>query len=623
MTSPSRTQATAAGVVLLELLVLAAYLPALSAGFVWDDDVALIQNPLIPARNGLWKIWTQPSAIPRETHYWPLFYTSFWLECRLWGFLPFGYHLTNVVLHLINTLLFWRLLQRLKVPGAWIAAAVFGLHPVHVESVAWIVARKDLLSTAFYFLAFLAWLRFEERGSKGSYAAALVLFACGMLSKSIVVSLPAALAACVWWRKGRIDRRDAAFLAPFFVLALAIALADFAFSRCVGAPSAFPLSFPDRLAIAGRALWFYAGKIVWPRGLVAVYPRWATDPRWARNLMFPLSAALVAGVLWGLRRRIGRGPFAAVFLFAATLGPMLGFIDFDFMRLSFVADRFQYLASASPIALIAAGLAKGAERLGRQCGQWVLTGTLCLVLPILGFLTWRQSALYRNSEALFRHNVEVNPEAWLAHDSLATALLRRGARAEAIKRYRQALNLYPENPTALNNLGSTLAEGGQSEEAIRCFREALRLEPGFAKAHFNLGRVLEAQSPQGAAEAAAHYRRVLAVDPTWAPALERLAWILATHPDPAVRDPQRALELARKLSEGSRHEDPRHLDVLAAAQAAAGLFDQARETAQRALELVAGQAEQEELAKALRKRIESYSLGRPYREGRQNGMASD
>jgi tetratricopeptide (TPR) repeat protein len=622
MTSPSRTQATAAGVVLLELLVLAAYLPALGAGFVWDDDVALTENPLIPARDGLWRIWTQPSAIPRETHYWPLFYTSFWLECRLWGFLPFGYHLTNVVLHLINTLLFWRLLRRLKVPGAWIAAAVFGLHPVHVESAAWIVARKDLLSAAFYFLAFLAWLRFEERGRKGSYAAALVLFACGMLSKSIVVSLPAALAACVWWRKGRIDRRDAGFLAPFFILALALALGDLAFSRRVGAPSAFPLSFPDRLVVAGRALWFYAGKIVWPRGLVAVYPRWATDSRSVWDLLFPLSAALVAGVLWGVRRRIGRGPFAAAFLFAATLGPMLGFIDFDFMRLSFVADRFQYLASASPIALLAAGLAKSAVRLGEERGHWILTGTLCLLLPTLGSLTWRQSAFYRNSEALFRHNVEVNPDAWLAHDSLATALLQRGARAEAIKHYRQALSLYPENPTALNNLASALAEGGQSEEAIRCFREALRLEPGFPRAHFNLARTLEAQSPQAAAEAAAHYRKALAADPAWPPPLERLAWILATHPDPAVRDPQLALELAQKLSEGSRHEDPRHLDVLAAAQAAAGLFDRARQTAQRALDL-ASRTGQEELAKALHERIESYALGRPYLQGRRNGTDPD
>ena len=214
----------------LVLLVAAAYAPAFLAGFVWDDRI-FTESRAVRDWSGLWKIWFafSPRAIRNEGHYWPLVHTTFWIEHKLWGFAPAGYHAVNVLLHAANTVLLWRLAGRLEVPGAWAIAAVFAVHPLHVESVAWVIERKDLLSALFYLAAVSAWLRFSESGGRKHYLLALVLFVLGLLCKSIVVTLPAALLICHWWKRGRVGGADLLRLAPFFAVGIAVAAADTAF----------------------------------------------------------------------------------------------------------------------------------------------------------------------------------------------------------------------------------------------------------------------------------------------------------------------------------------------------------------------------------------------------------
>ena len=291
----------------LALLVVVSYFPALQGGFVWDD-VIFAEEPVIHSPGALRSIWFSPSDID-ENHYWPLVYTSFWLEHRLWGLQPAGYHAVNILLHLLNCLLLWRLLLRLKVPGALLIAMVFAVHPLHVESVAWIIERKDVLSALFYLGAVLAWLRFVEVERVGHYLLVALLFAAGLLSKSVVVTLPLALLIVQWWRSGRVTLLDLLRVAPLMVIGVAITAADLAFYRERN-PLELGYTLAERMLIAGRALWFYAGKLMWPAELAVIYPLWEIDARSLAGWGYVAAAAGLALALWLLRERLGRGPLA-------------------------------------------------------------------------------------------------------------------------------------------------------------------------------------------------------------------------------------------------------------------------------------------------------------------------
>ena len=298
----------------------------------------------------------------QEAHYWPLTYTTFWLEHKIWGLEPAGYHVVNVLLHLLNSLLVWRLLLRLAVPGAWVAAAVFVVHPVHVESVAWIIERKDVLSGLFYLAAVLVWLRFLQQPRPWRYGLALLLFATGLLSKSIVVTLPAALLIMSSGGRRTASRRG-----------ICSAWRHSSWWRCSSRQSTSPqfssmhsllnYSLPERMLVASRALWFYAGKLAWPTDLAVIYPQWDIslgDP-WA--WLYLAGATALAATLWFMRHRVGRGPLAGALFFAVTLSPVLGFVNHGYMKYSFVADRFQYLAGIGVIAVLIGAAVHGASRL--------------------------------------------------------------------------------------------------------------------------------------------------------------------------------------------------------------------------------------------------------------------
>lgn len=502
----NRRRAVLAGVA-LGLLAVAPYLPAVPGEFLWDDaaftDAAAVREP-----SGLADIWFSPTALENEGHYWPLVYTTFWLEHRLWGFDPVPFHLTNLLLHLLNTLLLWRLFRRFAIPGAWVAAAVFAVHPVHVESVAWVIERKDVLSALFYLTAASAWLRFVETPRTRTYVLSLGLFTAGLLSKSIVVTLPAALLIAGWWRRGRVLASDLRRLAPFAFVAVVVTLADLSF-YAGREPLAFGFSFVERALLAARALWTYALKLVWPSPLPVIYPQWEVGAADPLGWLALLAAPALAAALWFGRRRFGRGPLAGALFFAVTLSPVLGFVDYGYLQFAFLADRYQYLASIGlTTALVAGAAAFAARRPGAvTVGARTAAGVL---LALLGVLTWRQAGIYRNEITFFSHIVAENPEARAAHRNLTIALLAADRPEEALETGRVALDREPDSADDLNNLGLALLRLERFEEAADYFERTRTVDPRYPNAAQNLAETLRKQGRYE--EAVAAYREVLAID---------------------------------------------------------------------------------------------------------------
>ena len=512
---------------ILALLALLVFLPALRAGFIWDDD-ALTANPALGSWSGLLTIWRSPSLMPHEQHYWPMVYSSFWLEHRFAGLRPFLYHLDNILLHGAACVLLWRVLRRLAVPGAWLAAALFAVHPVHAESVAWVIERKDVLSGVFYMAASLAFLRFDAlpatlRRRWAWYGLSLALFAAALLSKSTVITLPVALALLLWLRRGRLARRDLLILAPLALLALAVTALDLSIYHGLRGAMNSGLNFPERALMAGGSLWRYLAKLAWPHPLATFYPKWqvalANPLSW-----FPILTwvGLLTG-LWLARRRIGRGPFAGLAFFTLTLAPALGLIDFDFLRLSWLANRFQYLASAGPLALAAAGLTLLARRFRLPVAARAV-GALALLAP-LGVLGHRQASCYRDSVTLFQASAAAYPECWPAYFNLEWALMQEGRAAEAVAVFARMRERMPQpDYRQTHEMAVALDRQQQSKEAEKYYRETVQLNPDFLDGRISYGAFLTAQGRLREAEM--HYAEALRLDPDHPAALNNLGNLL-------------------------------------------------------------------------------------------------
>jgi len=501
---------------------LAAYAPAWHGGMLWDDDAHITRAELRPV-SGLWRIWTELGATQQ---YYPVVHSAFWMQYRLWGENTLGYHLCNIFLHALAAFLAALILRRLQVPGAWLAAAIFALHPVHVESVAWITELKNTLSGALYLGAALAYLRFDEERRRTLYALALVLFLLALLSKTVTATLPAALLVVFWYRRGILRwKRDVLPLAAFFVLGAGAGLLTAWVERAlIGAEGAeFRFSLIERFLIAGRAIWFYLGKLAWPSDLIFIYPRWRISQEVWWQYLYPLAFVGLLAALWGLRRRF-RGPLAALLLFCGTLFPALGFFNVYPFVFSFVADHFQYLASLGVIALGAAGLTLLSRRLRLPGG---LAAPAALVLAgVLGGLTWAQSRQYADAETLYRATIERNPSCWMAYNNLGYLKLQGipGEPAAALAPIEEALRLRPAYPGAHNNLGLALQKLGRTGEAVTHYREALRLRPDFPEAAHNLGVALESLGRPG--QAAEVYAQALKLHPKSAGLHDRLGQAL-------------------------------------------------------------------------------------------------
>jgi tetratricopeptide (TPR) repeat protein len=508
----------------LVLVTFAAYTPVWHAGFIWDDDDHLTANHAVAASNGLKMIWSSLHT----SRYYPLTLTTFWFERRLWGLDPRPYHLVNIALHAANGVLIFLLLRRWRIPGAWLAAMLWLLHPVNVESVAWITELKNTQSGLFFFLSILGFLRFDAGKNHRWYVLALACGLAAMLSKPSTVVLPVVLLLCVWWERGILQRADIMRVIPFFTMALGMSALTVAEQRgmVLGAGTTeWQLGPAERLGIAGKAVWFYAAKAVWPVRLTFVYPRWDMD---ASSPLFwaPLAAVVAVGViLW--KRRSLPGCRAALFgwaFFLVALGPVLGFFDVFYFRYSYVADHFQYLACLGLISLAAStgtAICKRAGRRGRDLG----TVAAAIALLVLGASTWRQARIYQDLKTLWGDTLMKNPQCWLAHNNLGLVLESLGRVQEAIGHYEQALRIRPDYAEAHYNLGNTQAQVGRVPEAIGHYQQALRIKPDFSEAHCNLGNVLLQEGK--VSDAIGHYEQAVRIKPDNAEAHSNLGNALA------------------------------------------------------------------------------------------------
>lgn len=500
----------------LVVITCMAYVPAMRAGFIWDDDNYVTQNKSLRTLSGLIAIWTDPAATPQ---YYPFVHSMFWVEYQFWGLWPVGYHVVNILLHAANAILLWHVLRKLSLPAPWLAAAIFALHPVHVESVAWITERKNVLSGLFYLSSALAWLNFalasESPGGHSRfrwlwYTLSLLCFVAALLSKTVTVTLPAALLLIIWWRRGRISARDVLTLLPMFCIGIPFGIMTVWLERYhVGAIGEdWRFSFLERCLIAGRALWFYAAKLVWPSPLIFIYPHWNIDGTVWWQSLFPLAAVSVIAFL-GRKGKL-TGPLMAVLLFAGTLFPALGFFNVFPMRYSFVADHFQYLASIALIALATGAAHAAFRRLGLQASRATHIATGMLLFLLAG-LTWRQSGIYHDRESLWRDTITKNPACSMAHNNLGLVLSEQGRLMEASVEFRRVLQLDSKDTHARLNLANLRNEQGRFDEALEQYELLLKQDPNNVLAHFNMANVLDAlQRPK---EAEVHYRRARELDP--------------------------------------------------------------------------------------------------------------
>jgi tetratricopeptide (TPR) repeat protein len=539
---------------LLAVVTMLAYHPAWHGGVLWDDD-AHIGGPELRTLDGLRRIW----FVPRTTQqYYPLLHTSYWLQQKLWGDSITGYHIVNLLLHIGCVVLVLRIVRFLRIPGAELAATIFALHPVNVETVAWIAERKNTLSGVFALAATLWYLRFDENRSRRSYALALGLFLLGLLSKTAIVTLPLALLVIFWWKRGAISwRHDVVPLIPFFFFSAAAGLMTrwVEYGNIGYRARMLDLSLLDRCLIAGRAFWFYLWKLLWPSNLMFVYPRWEISAAVPWQYIFPLAVLVLLGILWSLRRW-SRTPLAGVLVYMVLLLPSLGFANIYFFLYSFVADHWQYLACLGIITPCASGIGLLATRL-KSGYAWLEPGVTLVIGGVLFLLTWQQSRMYNNAETLYRTTIAHNPACWLAYDqlvdilyqanripeamnlfkdelrikpavahySLGNALLRKGRTSEAIDQFTEALRINPDYAEAHNNLGYALLVTGRTSAAIEQCKEALRIDPTYAHAHNNLGNAL-AQTGR-ASEAIDHYKQTLRMNPNSADAHSNLGAALA------------------------------------------------------------------------------------------------
>lgn len=501
----------------LFLAVASAYGPAWRAGFIWNDS-DYVTAPELRSLGGLGRIWTEVGATEQ---YYPVLHSWFWVQQWAFGDAPAGYHVVNLLLHALAAGLLALVLRRLGAAGAWLAAFLFALHPVAVESVAWIAEQKNTLSLAFYLGAALAYLRFAELRRGRDYALATALFALALLSKSVTATLPAALLLALWWKHGAFDwRRDVRPLAPWLVAGAAFGLfTAWVEHGVVGARGAdFELTLLERALLAARVSWFYLGKLAWPAELIFIYPRWTVSAAVGWQWLFPVALLGALFAAWRLRART-RAPLAALLFFLGSLFPTMGFLNVYAFQFSFVADHWQYLPMLGPLALVAAGAATWAERLQAETRRLAGAGAVAL-LVLLGWLTWQQAARYRDIATFYRETLAANPASWMSHNNLGLLLLDDGRVDEALAHLAAAAQLKPQHAEVANNHGTALRAAGRHDEAREAFRRATELKAGYVEAEFNYALALAESGRAAAAET--HYARVLALRPAHAKAANNL-----------------------------------------------------------------------------------------------------
>ena len=536
----------AARAALIAILACWAYLPSLSGDYVLDDDLLLTNNRLVHAPDGLYRMWftTEP------TDYWPLTSTTFWLEWRMFGDNPTGYHVVNLLLHIAACLLLWRILHRLEIPGGFWAALLFAVHPVNVESVAWIAQRKNVLAMLFYLLSVLWYLRADKQIPRWNrwYWLSLTAFLLAMLSKGSVAILPLVLLLLIWWKRP-ITRRDLFRTAPFFLLAAALTLVNIWFQTHGAANPTRDASWLDRLLGAAAVVWFYLGNSLCPIRLAFIYPQWkinAADWRWWLPL---ISVVAITLLLWQSRKRSGgRALLFAWSYFCIALIPVMGFTDVGYMKYALVADHYQYIAILAVVSLLAASWESGLAHLNLPMRR----GWQLLAPAVVALLAWQchlQSEIYRSPIELYESTLLLNPESWLAEYNLALALAQSGSLDSALDHYRAAAKLKPDSKEIQNNFGQALVENRQPAVAIEHFEAALKIDPNFTQAY--VGKANALLLLKRAADAIDCYHVALAITPNDAHIVSQLALALLADgkTDESLAAAKRAIDLGPNSAE--------------------------------------------------------------------------
>ena len=648
-----------AGGVTLVLLVFLVYGPVLRGEFVWDDLFLVAKNPLANGELTFRSIWFSTDF--------PLTTVAFWAQGLVWGKSAPGFHVVNVALHAVNCILLWRVLARLQIRGAWFAAVLFAVHPVCVASVAWISELKNTLSLALFLLSFLWYLRFDSgaavwssafrQSGVGSQAAppeggtpnhdagrqwywvSLLAFLLALLSKTSTVMLPVALLGCVWWRRGRISRRDLLATAPHFALALAFGLMSVWFQKHqviegIVMPTA---TWLEKLAGAAQVVWFYLGKALLPVNLCMIYPWRKMDSSLLAGVILLVALGVVFALGWWFRKSWGRPVLFGLGAFVVLLFPVLGFFDMYFFVFSRVSDHFAYLPLTALTALFAAVFSRALpEKIAHVLGV--------ALVAALSLLTWQRARVFATDEGLWRDTLAKNPAAWNAHNNLGCilaehqdlngaldhffksvelnprnasahgnlgrALNLKGRFPEAELHFRTALAIKPDLVDALKAYGETLAQQGRREEAVKFLGEAMRLKPD-NETRLQLAPLFSALGRPR--EAAAQCRAALAVDPNSAAALNNLAWLLATVPDETVRNGTEAVRRAEQACARTQFKDAIMVGTLGAAYAEAGRFTDATAAAGQAIELARATGNVE-FARINQQLLRLYQSGKPYHQ---------
>ncbi len=534
----------------LVVLTLVAFAPVVHAGYIWDDDGYVTGNPLLKNGAGLFDMWLRLGS---TTIYSPVVFTTLWAGYQVWGLNPLGYHVVNVVFHAACAVLLWAVLRRLRLRGAWFAAALFAVHPVMVESVAWVVELKNVQSAFFSLLALLAFMRFSPldatappppRTRRLYYLLSLSLFILALLAKPVVVAVAPVILILVWWKRGRVEKGDVLAVAPFLAMGLMAALLAVYIEHYYGGATgvAWRMSLLERTLVAARAVWFYAGKLAWPVNLLSIYPRWQVSTAVWWQYLFPIALVAALGALWYWRERLGRGPLAAALCFGVLLGPLTGFFNVAYHLYSFVADHFQYHAAVALFALFASGVASLRSWKGDALRRSVDVASVALIL-VLVVLTNRHVQTFRDEKTRCLSTIKGNPRAWAAMYNLGLKLKQEGDPRAALHWYSEALKVTPHNAEALNNAGVALMSLGDAPGAIRYYREALRLAPDYALAHNNLAGALAAQGDRRSA--ISEYAQALRAKSRYAEAHRNLAKVLAEdgRVDEAIPEFQEALRI--------------------------------------------------------------------------------
>jgi tetratricopeptide (TPR) repeat protein len=633
-------------------LLFVVYRPVLPGDFVIDDAKLIgSENPLVNGNLTPRSIWFQ-TDFTLATFGW-------WLEQMAFGKNPAGYHIVNIALQAVSAILLWRLLARLKIPGAWLAAAVFAIHPVCVNSVARISELKNTLSMPFYLLCFFAYLHYESAAlypAQTEFAAnqkfrrnatlwltlSLVAFVLALLAKTTAVMLPVVLLICAAWQRGRIVLKDLLHTAPFFVLSLGFGLMSVWFQRHQALTNTHevlqPASFGERLAASAHDVWFYLGKALLPVNLSVIYYRWRVDAETVTAWLPLLLLCAVFILCWRFRRTWGRHVLFGLGCFVVTLFPALGFFDAQFLTMWRVSDHLQYKPLVAIVALAASALALMSPKI-------LFRSAAIAVLLVLSLLTFQRAQVFASDENILRDTLAKNPKAWVAHNDLGIILAKNGDYPGAIREFSLSLQCNPDNLDAHENLGHALAMTGNFSEAEKHFLAALKLEPGDAPAHKAYAEALAMRGrrhdalrhlaaaaslkPEAATHmqlasllyangdsrrAVVHLHNALELKPDLTEALNNLAWILATCPDDTVRDGSEAVRCAKKACRQTAFRRAEMMSVLAAAYAEAGRFPEAINTAESATRIATAAGDRRSIA-INNRLLANYRAGKPWHEG--------